>query len=221
MLNWLKSLFGRGEPKYTPPTPEEEAAATAFDESKQTALDAVLGKMEEHVVHAIIPFAMGGGLDLYPFRRHVPGTLYVTQELFTWHKDDRPKPSKSGYFELAIAFREEVDMGGAEMPPSASQASKLLNPIAMYASMARLNPSETMEIPGDDGQPNTCIVLDRLDLHGKELAAGGQPFFLLLVIHIHPSEMAFAREHTSPELFKRLKARGFYPYSDLDRPPVA
>ncbi|MEK6702910.1 MAG: hypothetical protein AABZ53_11645, partial [Planctomycetota bacterium] len=105
--------------------------------------------------------------------------------------------------------------------PSSGSAAKILNPVARFASMAVLNPGETAEIPGDKGEPNTCFVLDRLDLRGKPLAAHGEPFFILLVIQIHPSELAFARAESSAKLFERLKARGYYPYSDLDRDPVA
>ncbi len=221
MFSWFKRLFGGKPPEPTPMSPEEEAASNAFDEGKQAALDATLGAMEEHVIHAIIPFFVGGGLDLYPFRRHIPGTLYVTQELFTWDKRDRAKPSKHGCFELAAAYRDEESLGGEGMPPSVEKASNILNPVARYSHMAKLNPGETAEIPGDEGEPNTCFVLDRLDLRGKSLSTGGEPFFIMIVIHVHPSELAFARTEGSAKLLERLKARGFYPYSDLDRQPVA
>jgi len=44
---------------------------------------------------------------------------------------------------------------------------------------------------------------------------------LLLCLQVFRSEMEFARENGSEELFKKLKQAGHYPYSDLDRQPVA
>lgn len=221
MFSWIKRLFGAQTPVSSPSSPEDEARSRAFDEARQSALDDALGQMHEFVIHATIPFFVGGALDLYLFRRHIPGTLYVTQELFTWDKESRPKPSRQGYFELAAAFRPEEDPMPQAIPKSAGKAGNILNPVSRFASMAVLNPGETAEIPSGDGEPNTCIVFDRLDLHGKSLAVLGEPFFILLVIHIHPSELAFARQESSAKLFERLKARGYYPYSDLDRDPVA
>ena len=225
MFNWLKQLFGRKVESAS--SPEAEAAVYAFDEEKQKALDAALGKMEDTVIHAIIPYFLGGTLDLYPFRRHIPGTLYVTQELFAFDPRSRPKKSRDGWFELAVAFRDadgsvfknaSRDSDG-EMPASVSLASRLLNPLARYSEMASLSPGETAELPGDDGEPSTCIVFDRVEC--SPMSAGGTPFFLLLVIQVHPAELAMARSQGSEALFAALKQHGHYPYSDLDRPSVA
>lgn len=213
----------------------------AFDGQKQAALEAALGPMESYVLHAMIPFALGGTLDLYPFRRHIPGTLYVTQELFTADKRSRPKKSRHGWYELAAAFRDmsapigKVPASQAEMEASfgpdgemrgpgkpqesALQAGALLNPMAMYAGMAVLNPGETAEFPGDEGEPNVCVLLDRLEC--APLSVGGTPFFIMLVIQIHPAELGLARGQGSAVLITRLKEMGYYPYSDMDRPPVA
>jgi len=222
MFSWIKGMISGGSSSPREASPEELAAMEAFDRDKQKSLDEALEKMEDTVLHALIPFFIGGTLDLYLFRNFLPGTLYVTQELFTPDPKGRPKKSKAGWFELAAAYRDDSDQTDAKgMTPSIRSAGRILNPIARYASMASLGPGETAEIPGDEGEPNTCIVFDRVDLGGKTLSASGEAFFLLLVIQIHPQELAFARAHKSAELFKRLKASGYYPYSDLDRPSVA
>jgi len=236
MFGWFKKLFA-GRPRgQSEMTPEREA----FDEEKQKALEAALGPMEEYVVHSLIPMLLGGGVDLYPFRRHMPGTVYVTQELFAFDEESRPKKSKQGWYELAAAFREEAEpagkvpksleeadaamgedgelTGGARPADSAQETKALLTPLAHYAGMASLSPGETAEIPGDEGEPNTCVVFDRLEC--APMAAGGTPFFLLLVIRIHPEELALARREGSGVLLERLKERGYYPYSDLDRAAV-
>jgi hypothetical protein len=225
MFSWLRQVFGRKVE--SGPTPEEEAAARAFDDEKQRALDAALGPMEETVIHAIIPYFLGGSLDLYPYRRHIPGTVYVTQELFTPDVRSRPKKPRDGWFELAIAYRDSgqeafknaTSETDGEMPASVGLASDLLNPLARYSEMAALGPGETAELPGEDDQPGACVVFDRLECGA--MSAGGTPFFLLLVIQVHPNELAMARSKGSAALLSALKQNGYYPYSDLDRPSVA
>jgi hypothetical protein len=46
-------------------------------------------------------------------------------------------------------------------------------------------------------------------------------FGLLAVIEVFRSEMAHARKNGGAKLLKRLKTKGYYPYSDMDREPVA
>lgn len=214
----------------------------AFIDEKQKAIESALGPMEKYVVHSVIPFAMGGAVDLYPFRRHIPGMLYVTQELFNANKKERPKKSRQGWYELAAAYRDESaptgkvpasleemeqafetqdgPTGAAKPSESALLARSLLTPMARYAEIAVLNPGETAEIPGEEeGSPNDCILLDRLEC--APMSAGGTPFFLMLVIQIHRGELALARAQGSGVLIQRLKEMGYYPYSDMDRPPVA
>ena len=58
---------------------------------------------------------------------------------------------------------------------------------------------------------------DSYALHNDELA---KRFGLLLVMEIHCTEMAFARENGAAALFHRLEQAGHYPYSDIDRTPV-
>jgi hypothetical protein len=46
-------------------------------------------------------------------------------------------------------------------------------------------------------------------------------FGLLAVVEVFRSEMEYARNKGGAQLLKRLKDKGHYPYSDLDRKPVA
>ncbi len=46
-------------------------------------------------------------------------------------------------------------------------------------------------------------------------------FGLLAIIEVFRSEMDFARQCGGAVLIERLKAEGCYPYSDLDREPIA
>lgn len=38
--------------------------------------------------------------------------------------------------------------------------------------------------------------------------------------HIHKSEMEYAMKNGSSGVIEKLKEKGYYPYSDLDRDPV-
>jgi hypothetical protein len=62
------------------------------------------------------------------------------------------------------------------------------------------------------------LIFDDYARHSNELVDG---FGLLAVIEVFRSEMEFARKNGGQMLIDRLKAKGHYPYSDLDRQPVA
>jgi uncharacterized protein (DUF779 family) len=89
----------------------------------------------------------------------------------------------------------------------------------MYSFEAKLEPGETMEIP-KNGEPNICIVFDEYKLGDKDFLIGKRKHSLLLVIEVFRDEMEYAMQNGSDLLLKKLKGRGYYPYSDLDRPSV-
>src|ERR1700741_2342275 len=55
--------------------------AERWGEQKSAMMEAMLGREHDMVMHAIIPYAIGGGLDLYYFPHGVPGTAIATKEL--------------------------------------------------------------------------------------------------------------------------------------------
>lgn len=213
MFGWL---FGKKK-KADAPDPAETAAEEAFLNAKEEALARALGPMDDMVLHAIIPFFVGGTLDLYFFSKCLPGIVVATQELIVRSKDDRPKPNRSGYYELAAC-----------LPPGVSRDDKegikliqmLLNPIARYAFDASLNPNETAELPQEDGEPTLPLLFDRFRPKGVDLDFAGEKCHLLLVMLITHSELAYARENGGAALIAKLKAAGAYPYSSLNRPTV-
>lgn len=89
----------------------------------------------------------------------------------------------------------------------------------MYSSQAVLNPKETIEVPNGENEENTCFVFDLYEREGKKFKIGNREHHLLLCMEIFRSEMDYARQNGSDELFKILKEKGIYPYSDLDREP--
>ncbi len=93
----------------------------------------------------------------------------------------------------------------------------ILNCIAPYSEQATLNPLETCEFPADmDSVGGKCLIFDGYEHDGNEAEFG-----LLAIIEIHRSEMDYARKNGGARLLIKLKEAGHYPYSDLDRPPVA
>jgi hypothetical protein len=199
-----------------------------LNEAKEKALSDVLGTPYESVLHALIPYYLGGALDLYPFPEPGGGTLYVTQEVIAPDPRNGPKPSALGRYELAAYTRkpfqpsEDRVLNKDNDPHETGLISRMLNPIARYSSMAVLNPGETMEIPGEqeDGSDALHVLLDKLDTGGREFRILGEKCGLLLCIAIHRTECNFAKANGSDVLLKRLKGAGIYPYSHLDRAPV-
>ena len=63
-----------------------------------------------------------------------------------------------------------------------------------------------------------CLIFD-----GYPSCTDDEPaeFGLLAVIEVLRSEMDYARKNGGAKLLKRLKAKRHYPYSEMDRKPVA
>lgn len=174
-------------------------------------------------MHAIIAYAVGGALDLYYYPRGLPGTAIATKELFELPNEGSSNDEFRSY-ELVMFTKHALDMDAAldaSTPFGHVHASinAILNLIARYSVEATLNPNETCEFPADMAAiGGKCLIFDGYARQSDEFADN---FGLLAIIEIFPSEMEYARTNGGAELLQRLKARGFYPYSDLDREPAA
>lgn len=216
-MNFFKRLFGKkGKKEFT----EEEYEKDY--ELKSKGLEAVLGKMHGLVGHAIIPFAIGGAVDMYYFPNHIAGTGFATMELLD--PDGKgPLKNRVGTYELVAFTRYDYDTDEEHQTPFhliERAACGFLTAIGMYSSQAVLNPKETIEIPGGENEDNTCLVLDNYAPDGKEFIIGNRRHHLLLCLRVFRSEMEYARKNGSEQLLELLKEQGYYPYSDLDRDPV-
>lgn len=202
---------------------EELARGNEWYERKTAFMEETLGKEHNMVMHVMIPFCVGGALDLYYYPNGTPGTAIATKELA-----ERPEqgPSNTAYrsYELVRFTKHAIslgDVGDLSTPFGRADRniSAILNAVARYAPSARLNPGNTCEFPeGDSRVSGKCLFLD-----GFTGDAKGAPydFGLMLVIEIFRSEMDFARKNGAQALFQRLKKADHYPYSDMDRKPVA
>jgi hypothetical protein len=202
--------------------PNEELAQRWY-ERKSSLMEGMLGKEHDMVMHAIIPYAIGGGLDLYYYPNGIPGTAIATKEL-----SELPGEGSSNRvyqcYELVMFTKHPLDLDAAkdESTPFGRAhltINAILNRIAPYSAQATLNPNETCEFPADMPRVGgRCLIFDGYPSYPEDEPA---EFGLLAVLEVFRSEMEYARKNGGAKLLKRLKDKGHYPYSDLDRKPVA
>lgn len=202
---------------------DDEESFEQWYECKSKLMSEMLGEMHGIVMHAVIPYAIGGGLDLYYYPNGIPGTGIATMEL-----SERPNEGSSNSvyasYELVMFTKHPLDLDHSHDEKTGfgrahTSINAILNRIAPYSADASLNPNETCEFP--EGMPDVggrCLIFDG---YGRRSDGLAEDFGLLLVIEVFRSEMDFARKNGGGKLLARLKAKGHYPYSDMDRDPVA
>jgi hypothetical protein len=199
---------------------DEELAQQWYDEKTALMVD-VLGEEHDVVMHALIPYALGGGLDLYYFPKGIAGTAIATKELCEMPGEGSTNDVFDTY-ELVMFTRHPVALDDAkdENTPFGNvhrTINAVLNCIARYSEQATLNPNETCEFPEDmQTVGGKCLIFDAYGFDGDHASFG-----LLAIIEIHRSEMNYARKRGGAKLITKLKKAGYYPYADMDRPAVA
>ncbi|MFN7289510.1 MAG: hypothetical protein ACK5YR_11535 [Pirellula sp.] len=197
-----------------------EKLAQDWHDKKTSLMVDILGREHDMVMHAIIPYAIGGGLDLYYFPNGITGTAIATKELCELPGQGSANDVFDTY-ELVMFTRQTISLDDAkdESTPFGrihKSINAILNCIAPYSAQATLNPHETCEFPTDMATVGgKCLIFDAYGFDGEH-----SEFGLLLIIEIHRSEMDYAREHGGEELLEKLKQAGHYPYSDMDRSAV-
>jgi len=217
-MNILKKIFGKKEIK-------KEFTQEEYDkdyELKMVGLEHVLGKSYHLVGHAIIPFEIGGAVDMYCFPNGIKGTGFATMELL---KPDGtgPIPNKLGTYELVAFTKHDIVEDREDTNPFNLIERRLcgiLTSIGFYSFQAKLEPLETCEVPQSEGEPNICLLFDEYNPDGKEFLIGNRKHGLLLIMEIYRDEMEFAMNNGTGKLIEKLQEKGYYPYSDLDRKSV-
>lgn len=200
---------------------EQETGFDKFYELKKKGLEQVLGEMHGIVGHSVIPFAVGGNVDMYYFCNHIPGTGFATLELLN---DDGTGalPNCLGRYEL-VAFTRNPFSHQQDAMTAFNDIDRrfcqIFTIMGEYAKEAVLNPGETCELPSDNGQ-SVYLIFDQYQPADSRFMVGESEHHLLLCLEIFQSEMEFSRKNGSVALFNRLKEAGHYPYSDLNRLPV-
>ena len=199
---------------------EDEIAAQEWYDRKSALMANILGEEHDTVMHAMIPFAIGGGLDLYYFPNGIEGTGVATKELSEFPGEGSSNDVFDCY-ELVMFTRQPISLDDAQDESTAfdqvhGSINAILNSIASYSSQATLNPNETCEFPEDfQTIGGNCLIFDAYGTDKEH-----SEFGLLAVIEIHRSEMDFARKNGGVRLIQKLKKSGVYPYSDMNRPTV-
>jgi hypothetical protein len=222
-MGFLKKLFvGRKKERKMPKSDFSQEQYDKDYEDKKKGLEHVLGEMHHMVGHAVIPFTLGGAVDMYYFPKHIQGTGFATMELLD-SEGNGPKPNRIGTYEL-VAFTKQPYNENDTVETSFNLIERricgIFTVIGNYSFQAILNPNETCEIPYDE-EANKCVVFDNYEPDNRKFKVGNRKHHLLLCLEVFRSEMDFARENGTEELLERLKDAGYYPYSDLDRKPVA
>jgi hypothetical protein len=206
-------------------------------QAKQEALERILGPMHDLVGHAIIPFQVGGAVDMYYFPNGIPGTGFATMELIE-PDGSGPKPNRIGTYELVAFTKHRISGKAYDILPHGSDDKTvnnapndegspfnrmerrmcgILTTVGFYSYDAVLNPGDTCEVPGKEGEPHRCLILDQ---YRESFQIGDQRHCLLLCLEVFRSEMEYAMQNGSAVVLQKLKEKGYYPYSDLDREPV-
>ena len=199
---------------------DQEVQFNEWYDKRSELMAQILGPEHNKVLHSVIPFSIGGGLDLYYFPSGIPGTAIATKELSEVPGEGASNAVFDSY-ELVMFTRHPLSMEDSrdESTPFGSShrlISGTLNSIARYSAHATLNPGETCQFPAEaEVVGGICLIFDAYGLKAEH-----SDFGLLTLIQIHPSEMEYARANGGRELIEKLKAAGHYPYSDLERAAV-
>ena len=122
-----------------------EKLAEEWDEHKSRLKQQTLGKEHDMVMHALIPYFVGGALDLYYYPNGRPGVAIATKEL-------SPNPNEGSSnkvyrsYELVMFTKLKLEMDAAQNPKKPfgkmhARMNAILNMIARYSADASLNRS--------------------------------------------------------------------------------
>ncbi len=224
MVSWVKRFVpGRKRPQISEERWREHYKA------KLAALERILGPRDSLVGHAIVPFELGGPVDMHYFSTHLPGTVVATMDLID-PEGNGPQPGQLGTYELVACTKlsrfSALDSDAGATPAGdfdamAARICAMLTIIGHDSYEVVLEPGDACEVPVEDEGVTRCVVFDAFDSLGIPFQIEGRRHGLLLCIEVFHSELEYARKHGTQALIALLKKARCYPYSDLDREPVA
>lgn len=217
MLKRLKDLFTIKK-KQEPESRFTDEQYSQHSESKKQGLEKLLGEMYHLVGHAIIPFQVGGTVDMYYFPNALDGTGFATMELIE-PDGSGSKPSSIGTYELIAFTKYKIgdEINKEKFEHIERRICGTFTVLGNYSYEAQLNPLETVEVPVHEKEANRCVILDEYKNPNMSFMIGNKKHGLLLVIEVFRSEMEYAMMYGSESMLSKLKEKGYYPYSDLDR----
>jgi hypothetical protein len=180
----------------------------AWRDARVAVIEGVLGKSEDVVAHAPIPFhlgaEMGGAADVIYFRNHLRGTAAVTSDLIGC---DEQVPNQLGNYELMICQRDDAAWGVS-----------IISRLAHYTLQAESNPGDTMDI--GPATPEGSTIAAFLFFDYAQFEVRGRRAGLVLCVGITEDELQACREGRRAEVEAALKSAAVYPFTDLFRGSV-
>jgi hypothetical protein len=170
-------------------------------DARQAALESVLGPAEDTVLHAPVPFHLGGQADVLTFRQRTAGRIAATCELLG---EPSQKRNLQGTYELAIAHRDENDWG-----------PNIISKLARYTCDAVLQPGQTMDI--DSAVPAKSTIAGFFFDDFKRMKFAGADAGVLLCIGLTADEVIACRKGKRQMVYDALIAQKVFPYTDLNR----
>lgn len=219
MFDWFKAKSNKLSEE------EVDALEEKWYDKKSEIMEAILGPEHDMVMHAVIPYEVGGGLDLYYYPNGISGTGIATKELSFACRESSTNDEYASY-ELVMYTPEAIDLDNAyeDNHPfgiAHQHINAVLNAVAHYSAEACLNPRETLEFPADfEDIGGRCFILDAYTGTGRDVPKDEEGFGVMLLIEVFRAEMERAREAGGKSLLEKLKAAGVYPYSNLAREAV-
>jgi hypothetical protein len=217
MFDRIKKLFQKA-----PATEEsDDVVAREWYERKQKVMEQLMGKQHNIVMHAIIPYAVGGGLDLYYYPNGISGAGVATMEVSEYPDKGSSNAAYSCY-ELVMFTKHPLALDDAKKLETSfgkahANINAILNSVAPFSATTTLNGNDTCEFPAEMRTVGgKYLIFHNYGPHGSSKRGFG----VLAVIEIFRSEMDFARRESGKELIQLLKDNGHFPYSDLERNPV-
>lgn len=179
-----------------------------YNDEIQEQIENVLGKHFDTVLHSPVPFDMGfdigGGADVYIYKNHIDGEVYLTTDLI----GKKQAKNSIGNYELMICHSDKQDWG-----------SNLISKLSYYTLDASLNSGETMNLGGN-------FVLENSDIKAlifskyTDFKVKGKKYGILLIVGITSDELEWAKENGGENLIIKLKVAGVYPKTDFNRKSI-
>ena len=186
---------------------QEEEWKKVWD-ARIAALAPFLGVPTNMVLHATIPFQLGGSADVLMFPNFISGVTYVTAEMTG--EDVGQRPNSSGNYELMICAKQELQKAG-----------DLISKLARYTCDAELEAGQTMDLGTFFGDSSIRALLFA---HPKEqeiqFSVLGQNCSLLLCVGITSEELAYGRSEGTEKLLSLLKQHDVFPFTIPERSSV-
>ncbi|MBI1783369.1 MAG: suppressor of fused domain protein [Sphingobacteriales bacterium] len=180
-----------------------------FDDPRiQEKLKGILGEPDDTVFHSVVPFDFGwdagGGADVYIYKNHIDGVVYITGDLV----GQQQQKSDAGNYELMICHRTDTEWG-----------PDLISNLAFYTLDASLNSGETMDLGGNfilEDSKITALIFDKY----SDFKIDNVDYGLMLLIGITEDELSWKNENGGAALIEKLKEHKIYPFTDINRESI-